>query len=368
MKQRSHGLDRGAAVAFRLSRFSSAYRQRLLDGIEDVHKFCLKERECSLAIVASRPKTADRLLCDYVMRRFENGSKGTLSLVKHALLGCQHVFPRLKGKLMTSWSTLKTWEEQRITRLRPPLPIAIWLLALGLARAHAVTAKKSEEQKAWEMFAVLMELGLFCMLRPGEILRLTHDDISLPGSFIMTKAHAAIRITAPKNRRQFGENQFVLVKHTNTIAWLARVHEPNSNKALWRWSSRVFSQKFATLMDELGVKACNFTPASLRPGGATMYFSQGVQISTLRFMGRWTAEKSLEHYIQLAMATQIMNKLDETAVSRLQKLAPLCLAQVLTTDVVIRELRPLPSRKASTADVASWCDLFVSLVEDARTT
>lgn len=121
-------------------------------------------------------------------------------------------------------------------------------------------------------------------------------------------------------------------------------------------------------MDELGVKACNFTPASLRPGGATMYFSRGVQISTLRFMGRWTAEKSLEHYIQLAMATQIMNKLDETAVSRLQKLAPLCLAQVLTTDVVIRELRPLPSRKASTADVASWCDLFVSLVEDARTT
>ena len=68
-------------------------------------------------------------------------------------------------------------------------------------------------------------------------------------------------------------------------------------------------------MDELGVKACNFTPASLRPGGATMYFSRGVQISTLRFMGRWTAEKSLEHYIQLAMATQIMNKLDETAVS-----------------------------------------------------
>ena len=99
MKQHSHGLDRGAAVAFRISRFSSAYRQRLLDGIEDVQKFCSKERECSLASVASRPRLADKLLCDYVMGRFETGSKGTLSLVKHALLGCQHVFPRLKGKI-----------------------------------------------------------------------------------------------------------------------------------------------------------------------------------------------------------------------------------------------------------------------------
>ena len=159
MRKRSHGLDRGAAVAFRLSRFSSAYRQRLLDGIADAHKFCHQEREVSLEVVASRPKVADEVLSEYVMRRFDNGSKGNLSLVKHALLGCQHVFPRLKGKLMVSWSTLKTWEEQRITRLRPPLPVAIWMLALGRSRAHASTAKKSEEAQAWEMFAVLVEVG-----------------------------------------------------------------------------------------------------------------------------------------------------------------------------------------------------------------
>ena len=205
------------------------------------------------------------------------------------------------------------------------------------------------------------------MLRPGELLRLTHEDISLPGSFIMTRSHGALRITSPKNRRQFGENQFVLVKHENTLAWLARVHDKNSiNKALWKWSGREFSLKFSTIMTELGVKACNFTPASLRPGGATMYFNQGVHSSTLRFMGRWTVEKSLEHYIQLAMATQIMNRLDESAVLRLRKLAHLCLKCLLAADVVIKALEPLPSRKASTADLACWCDRFVSLVEDAR--
>ena len=46
-----------------------------------------------------------------------------------------------------------------------------------------------------------------------------------------------------------------------------------------------------------------------------MLFGQGVGISVLRFIGRWSAERSLEHYIQQAMATQIVNRLDATAIS-----------------------------------------------------
>ena len=356
-----HGMDKGAAVAFRLSRFSGPYRQRLLDGVKDLNDYCWASRNTTLEEIAAKPKTADAVLSEYVMCRFEDSTGASLSKVKHALLGAQHTFPRLKGRLATTWSNLKTWEEQRIARLRPPLPVAIWVLALGLARGHARTSKKCKEQQIWYVFATLMEVGLLCMLRPGELLTLTHKDLALPGSFVVAKGRAALRITSPKNRRQFGESQFVLVKNCNTIFWMTQMHQPGCSKTLWPSTAREFGRRFKQIMSELGVEACGFTPGSLRPGGATMYYNLNVPISTLRFMGRWTVEKSLEHYIQLAMATQIMNKLDESAVSRLSKLAPLCLSCVFEDRRLLENLGPLPKKGSSPAVIVAWCDAYAEL-------
>ena len=282
-------------------------------------------------------------------------------MVKHALLACQHVYPHLKGKLQVSWSNLKTWEEQRIAHLRPPIPVPIWMLALGLVRAHEKLETNPKNQWAWKVFGVLLEVGLLCMLRPGELLNLTHADVSLPGSFVMSRQHAALRISSPKNRRQFGTYQFVLLKHPNAINGLASIFQEGKTTTLWPLSVREFGNHFKMIMKELGVSPMNLTPASLRPGGATMYYNQGVAIGTLRFMGRWTVEKSLEHYIQLAMATQIINRLDSVVISRLTKIAPLCLLHVLCDGDLAIPLGKLPSRKATAIEITNWCDSFVNL-------
>ena len=173
-----------------------------------------------------------------------HASQVKLTLVKHALLGAQHAFPGLKGKLSTAWEHVRVWEEQRIVRLRQPLPIPIWLCMVGLARAHAKVEADTVSRYDWEVFSVLLEIGLFCMLRPGELMRIHHSDVSLPGSFIMCERHAAIRIVSPKNRRQFGENQFVLVKHENCIAWLAKIVRDGENQPLWQGGARLFSHFF----------------------------------------------------------------------------------------------------------------------------
>lgn len=355
-----HGKHKRAAVAFRLSRFSSAYRCGLLEGLRDLQNFCSVQHDLNLEALASHPKTADAVLGEYVMQRFNEKVKSGLSKVKHALLGLQHVYPRLRGKLVTAWSNLKTWEEQRVSKLRPPLPVPIWTFALGLARAHAKVEKHSSEARLWEIFSVLLEVGLLCMLRPGELLRLTHLDVSLPGSFVMSRKHAALRVTSPKNRRQFGEHQFVLLKNQNTIAWLERIHVEGLSETIWPISMRAFGVRFRQLMHELGVEALRFSPASLRPGGATLYYHQGVPINTLRFMGRWTAEKSLEHYIQLAVATQIMNKLDAASVARLRKMGHLCIAQVLFATHQ-NLVRPTPSKSSTSKQLVEWCDAYAAL-------
>ena len=247
-----------------------SYRHRLVDGLGDLHKFCILKFGVGLTKVAAKATTADRILGEYVMCRFEEKKGTKLSLVKHALLGCQHTFPHLRGKLNVCWANLKTWEEQRIAKLRPPLPVPLWLVAIGLARAHSKIDPSRTQCEHWLIFSVLLEIGLLCMLRPGELQKLTHADVAMRGTFVMSKAHAALQISSPKNRRQFGDFQFVLLKHPNAISWLSKIHVEGSDNPIWNGSSREFSKQFRQVMNKLGISSLGFTPGRLRPGGATM--------------------------------------------------------------------------------------------------
>jgi len=226
---------------------------------------------------------------------------------------------------------------------------------IGLSRAHSSVNESMLEQKRWRVFATLLEIGVLCMLRPGELLKLKHTDISLPGSFTFSQPFAAIRVANPKNRRQFGIDQFVLVRNPCTVQRLREVVKERNDCALWKGGRALFSRMFKQICRELRILDCHFTPASLRPGGATMYHGKGIPISTLRFMGRWTVEKSLEHYIQLAMSTQIMNRLSSSVISRLKRIAPLCLEFVVPEDFVANLRLFEVSESASSSFIADWC-------------
>ena len=365
MTQSQEPLSHGAQAYYRLSRFSTAYRGRLLAGLQDVHAFCRESMCLPLKEVLKRPQTADKILGQYVIERHRSTKGKALSQIKHALLGCQHLAPRLRGKMMTAWQNVKVWEEEKSSRMRPPLPLPIWVCMAGIARGRSLVVNSSSERSLWYCLAVMLEIGLLCMLRPGELLKLKHDDVSLPGDYNLSNSQAAICVTSPKNRRQFGERQFVCLQNANTIAWLRDIHKENSQERLWPSSRHVFVKMFKQITAELEITSCGFSPASLRPGGATMYFSKGVSIPVLRFMGRWTVEKSLEHYIQQAMATQIMNKLSPTAIARLRKIGALCTE--LTLHASCEYIPPFRKESGLGVGVAfvAWCEQYASL--DSRT-
>eukprot|EP00438_Fugacium_kawagutii_P009747 Skav220215 [mRNA] locus=scaffold1600:84603:99730:- [translate_table: standard] len=88
--------------------------------------------------------------------------------------------PHLRGKISTAWENLRVWEEKRKSKLRPPLPLPIWGLMVGLARGHAAVTHCEKKKTEWFMVALFLELGLLCLLRPGELLRLKGTDFALP--------------------------------------------------------------------------------------------------------------------------------------------------------------------------------------------
>ena len=308
-----------------------------------------------------QPKLADRVLGQYVIDQHSIGSGAAMSRVKHGLLGCQHLAPQLRGKLCTPWENMRVWQEQKTSKLRPPLPVPVWVLMVGLARGRGIVSDVKVKQKEWFFMAVLLELGLLCMLRPGELMKLKHSDFAMPGQFNLSNSKVAIQVTSPKNRRQFGDSQFVCLQNPNTIIWLESLVVEGSEAPFWPASRYTFVKMFKQLVQDLGVSSCHFTPASLRPGGATMYYNQGIGIANLRFMGRWTAEKSLEHYIQQAMATQILNRLQPVAISRLRSLGALCIEQVLHSSC--SSLVPLPSHHESKLGtcLVAWCEAYAIL-------
>ena len=355
-------VEQASQALFRFSRFSRAYRARLLSGLQDAQSYFRQVLGRDLLRAMKSAKDLDQLLGKYVIHRHNESPRKKLSVVKHALLGIQHVQPSLRGSLNTTWQNLRVWEEQRVSRLRPPLPVPLWVMMVGLSRGHGLTCKHQAESKEWLVFSLLLEIGLLCMLRPGELLGLKTTDVSLPGDLALGYPQAALRINAPKNRRQFGLEQFVTLKHPNTIAWLKTFTHERTEVKLWPSSSGRFSRLFKQMTRELKITECRFTPGSLRPGGATMYYSRGIPISSLRFMGRWTAERSLEHYIQQAMATQIVNKLSASTVRHLKKLCVPCFEVLWHNSCLIR--LPSVSKKDSKegAVLVAWATRYAELV------
>ena len=151
----------------------------------------------------------------------------------------------------------------------------------------------------------------------------------------------------------------------SAIEWLRLLCCESSEEKLWPSKPHRFVRLFKQLLKELQVDCYGFVPASLRPGGATMLYGCGIPISTLRFIGRWTVEKSLEHYIQQATATQILNRLSEKSIRRLSSVAAACL--VLVPAPKCRgNLAFLPQDISSDGpSIISWCNSYAQLVGEA---
>ena len=65
---------------------------------------------------------------------------------------------------------------------------------------------------------------------------------------------------SPKNGGQFGEHQFVLLKHANAVEWLRSIHGPSDAVTLWPCKKPRFAALFKQMVGELGIKGCGFTP------------------------------------------------------------------------------------------------------------
>lgn len=314
----------------RLNKYSLAYRKRLLQGGVAITSYLKEKGLDENCIWKGKAAVVDDVLEAFVSDLHSKGSqlnKGQprrkdLLVAKHGTLFVQVFRPRLKHRLNQTWGTLKAWEEMQPGSLRSPLPLPLLMGMICQARVNSETCVHGAESHRWLQFSVLISLGFFGLLRPGEIFQLRRKDITLPNHISLGLPSVTVGIEKPKNFRQLGCRQFTTISHLPTCEWIAwlRSSVRTDDERLWPASPIEFRRLFRSCCRQLHLKEGRYSPASLRAGGATFLFDQIHDVNRLRFLGRWANTQSLEHYIQSAKANMQLEQLKKRAVKRISAL------------------------------------------------
>ena len=311
------------STRLRLTKYSKAYRRRLLVGGELLQRFLQKHGLSWSKFIKQRSSAIDECLEQFVTTcHNENESGVNMRGTKHAVLLIQVMRPDLKHKLKRSWDTIRAWEESLPSSIRTPLPLALLIAMICQARLVAMKAGTSRlKSEKWLRVSALLGLGFFGLLRPGELLNLQRRQVNLPNSLTFALPAITISIVKPKNFRHLGTSQFTTVSQPdvcNWMVWCCSGLQPH--EMLWEQSHAEFRRIFKELTAQLGIDNCKFTPASLRAGGATCLFDSHMDIGRLRLQGRWANAQSLEHYVQVGKSQQILQQMQEESIKKVQAL------------------------------------------------
>lgn len=310
---------KSAGWKLRWSKSSKPYQRRLLEGLSSLNQFLQSAGLGWHVINSGKARDVDDILEQFVRGLRQAGPKSSLRLAKHGVLVIQVMRPRLKKSLQNTWEALKSWEESLPTSFRAPMPLPLLAAVVCHARVLASKSRDEIERSRWFTFATLVLVGFYGLLRPGELLNIAASDVSLPNSLTLGGRFAVIKISRPKKARQMGAQQFVELRHADTVNWLAWVKlTRNSNTPFWKNSANKFRYMFRQVCASLQIAQLHLTPASLRAGGATWLVDQGLEINRIRFLGRWAHLRSLEHYIQVARAQQIALNIPPHVVEKLR--------------------------------------------------
>ena len=289
-------------------RLSSVYQERLA--------FCWKEfrawvvmQALTLAQVFSSFSVLDDHLCDYINQCHVAQMK--VWRVRHTILACQSYFPECKGKLPRAWNCIRGWQRQLVWDNR--LPISEVLVKFMFAVSLSWALEAPSLARFLIPFAVLIRVGFYSLLRPGELTSLLRNDIHFSdGGAAESGRPVAMAIRDPKTWGYMGRSQFALLHDAASIEWLRWLCQDLApGLKLWPSTLTRFRDIFRQVLSR-GKIEINLTPASLRAGGATHLVLAGWELSRLMFFGRWKTSSTLVSYIQEAMSALIWANLSDT--------------------------------------------------------
>ena len=225
----------------------------------------------------------DDLTSQWVQDCWETGE--SLHIVNDGLCGLHHYLPWTRGQIPTAWRLFKVWRKVEAPNRAPPL-------TKTLVYAMAMYAIEHDNV----VFASLLLLGFFALLRTGELLHLCTKDL------LVGDEQAIISLKDTKTGLRNAAQETVALDDPLTLetlrALIAIKEKQKLDKVpIWTRSNQSFRNEFAYHCNKFKLQGFNFRPYSMRRGGATHVFQVSGSMELALLKGRWQSTKVAKIYL-----------------------------------------------------------------------
>eukprot|EP00971_Amphidinium_carterae_P027941 550326-Amphidinium_carterae.1 len=301
-------------------------RVRVQPVTEERYRARVRELECWLAeqklpcvkdlVEGQQWQGANAALIAYVQALHNSGQP--VSYGTWTLAGVQYQYPALSGHIAGAWLTQRQWQRLMPSQMRPPLPTRVLL-------AMCVVAWCLD----WRRSCLALMIGFQALLRPLELSLLRRQHIILPRDLAGHDHSLVVCITQSKTMHRTARLQSVLVTDPVIVelADILLAHDAAS-APLVRGGLKELHQKYEFIRRKLDLQGGPFTLGTLRGGGAVFHIQACQSIALLQWKGRWTTERSVQHYLQVGLAASALAAVPASTrerISALADLAPLLL-------------------------------------------
>jgi Phage integrase family len=247
-------------------------------------------------LVVQTDRDVDRHLAHFIQHTYNTG--GSFDVAKCAVYGVQHRAPWLARELAGCKLALRGWKRRHPSTSHPPLT---WELTCLLATWMALRGEHDA--------ALAMLVGFDCFLRIGEILALKARDVAVANDPRLGSAYRGVMVRLASTKT--GTNQSVTVEDAGVARMLvAHLRGRRPDDAVFAVPRHAFYTLFHGACRAFGLAGHNYSPHSLRHGGATRHFLLGRPLADIQFRGRWSNSKSVRTYIQSGRALLLITEVD----------------------------------------------------------
>ena len=249
--------------------------------------------------------SVDLLMQDFLEYMWDNNAG--LQAAQSVVAGVCHLL-RHAVRLRGSWRLLGVWRRAEPPARAPPLPQRV---ALALAM-HAL-------RQGDPAFCVSVLIGFYAYLRTAEIINLCvahcHTD---------RRKNLILSLGMSKSGKRRGEAEYAIIKAgpVATLIGIFLAARQGQTRVCeceeWVWRAR-----FDRYLGELGLSQLGWRPYSLRRGGATHAFVEGLSMSQVCVRGRWAHESTVRLYIQEAVSLLQQMAIPAAALQTVQWLSDL---------------------------------------------
>jgi site-specific recombinase XerD len=223
-----------------------------------------------------------------------NNKKFGFAFASNLLSSMKLNYPFISQYLHESRLCINGWRKLKRPKSKAPL-------SLELTNVISLTLAKDKEYGA----ALATLIGFHCLLRVSELCNILVSDVLLP-PYNINKI-CIIRISSAKTGIEQSVQLFRQDIITMLTEYIKGVRESDRGKPLFLVTKSQYYFLFKRTINLLNLDSKIYSPHSLRHGGATHLYMNGMPINDILMRGRWAVHKSATIYIQMGRAIIIKN-------------------------------------------------------------